>query len=52
MVLYVLLCELPLLFSRDHQENRELQDKLERKDPQVPSVFLVLKDLVVMLVLM
>lgn len=52
MVLYVLLCELPVLFFRDHQENKDLQDNLERKDPQVQSVFLVLKDLVVMLVLM
>lgn len=38
--------------QRDHQENRDLQVNLETKDPQVQSVFLVLMDLVVILVLM
>lgn len=38
--------------QRVHQENRDLQDQVETKAPQVQSVFLVLTDLVVILVLM
>lgn len=52
MVLLVLCCELPVLVIRDHQENRDLRDKLERKGPQDQLVFLVLMDHVVILVLM
>lgn len=48
----VLHSELPVSFFRDHQENRDPQVSLETKDPQVQSVFLVLMDLVVILVLM
>lgn len=44
---------LPLVLAfRDHQENRDLQDNLARKDPRVRLVFLVLMGLAVILVLM
>lgn len=41
-----------VLLIRAHQENRDQQDKLERKDPQDQLAFLVLMDLVVIQVLM
>lgn len=40
------------LLIRAHQENRDQQDKLERKDLQDQLAFLVLMDLVVIQVLM
>lgn len=42
----------PFLFLRVHQENKEAQEHLEIKAPQVLLVLLVLMDLVVILVQM
>lgn len=48
---YFSIC-INVLLIRAHQENRDQQDKLERKDPQDQLAFLVLMDLVVIQVLM
>lgn len=48
---YFSIC-INVLLIRAHQENRDQQDKLERKDPQDQLAFLVLMDLVVIRVLM